>query len=76
MGPVGDARYQGERKGHTRGAVSVHEAGPLRSVQRGGLIIGTVRKPRNYVLLPALERLGRVAPPQGDAGAGPEGHRK
>ncbi len=47
-----------------------------RPVLRGGLYVGTVRKPDNRALLAALARLDRVAPPEHDGGAGPEGHRK
>ncbi|MGB5484210.1 hypothetical protein [Parasphingorhabdus sp.] len=50
--------------------------GRYRPVLRGGLYVGTIRKPDNRALLSALARLDRIVPPEDDAGAGPEGHGK
>lgn len=50
--------------------------GRYRPVMRGGRYVGTVRKPDNRALLAALARLDRIAPPERDGDAEPEGHGK
>lgn len=50
--------------------------GRYHPVLRGGLYVGTIKKPDNRALLQALARLDRLVPPEHDGGAGPEGHRK
>jgi hypothetical protein len=47
-----------------------------RPVLRGGLYVGTIRKPQNRALLAALARLDRMVPPECDPGAGADGHGK
>jgi len=50
--------------------------GRYRPILRGGLYVGTIRKPDNRALLAALARLDRLVPPQDDAGDRAEGHGK
>ena len=50
--------------------------GRYRPVMRGDRYVATIRKPDNSALLAALARLDRLAPPEADGEAEPEGYRK